>query len=110
MANLALLVDPDEGLAWARRAAAAVPFSAHAQRTLGKLALATSHADEAAVAFARAVEVEPGYAGNHYNLALALIATGHSDEARAELAACAHDPELAQRVAAQLARIAGESP
>ncbi len=92
-------------LDWARRAVAAEPTSAHAQRTLGKLALAARLTDEALDALARAVALEPSNAANHYYRGLALVAAGRSDEARRELALCAEDAgygELADEALAHL--------
>jgi tetratricopeptide (TPR) repeat protein len=108
MADLAALIPPAEGLAWARRAAVAAPGSAHAHRTLGRLALAGGFVDEAIAASARAVELDPGDAANHYQWALALLAAGRDTDARRELDAASRDPAFAQRAADQLGRLPGK--
>ena len=112
MSNLALLelaTDPTDALVWARRGAAADPLHAPAHRSHGKVALAAHQPAEALAAFTRAYELEPGYLGNRYNLALALIALDRGAEARPHLEACLGDPQLGPAARAQLATLA-ESP
>lgn len=100
MSNLALLLLSDglqeEALSWARRGAVLRP-NAHAQRTLGKVALAMHRRDEALSAFRRALNLEPNCA-NRLNLALALVEIGRGAEARPNLEACANDPVLGTRI------------
>lgn len=108
MANLALLLLADgaqpEALEWARRAALARP-TAHAQRTLGKVALAMARNEEARAAFEQALELEPGNLANRFNLALALIALGRPGEARPLLEACTADPVIGPRAVATLGKL-----
>ena len=108
MSDLALLLERDhrdDALAWARRAATAEPTSAHAQRTLGKIALGAGRPDEALVAFGHAYERAPLDIANRFNLALALLALHRDAEARPHLEAClAGPPELAGRARALLIR------
>ncbi|NVB83376.1 MAG: hypothetical protein HOV81_33700 [Kofleriaceae bacterium] len=100
MSNLALLLLADgaqeEALSWARRGAVLRP-NAHAQRTLGKVALAMHHGDEALSAFGRALDLEPTCA-NRFNFALALVELDRRAEARPHLEACASDPVLGIRI------------
>ena len=112
MSNLALLelpTDPTDALVWARRGALADPLHAPAHRSHGKVALAAQQPAEALAAFTRAYELEPGYLGNRYNLALALIALDRGAEARPHLIACLADPQLGEAARAQLAPLA-EAP
>jgi tetratricopeptide (TPR) repeat protein len=106
MENLALvLLDAgrlEDALMWARRAAAAAPFIASAQRAHGKVALAAGRAEEALAAFVAARGLEPQNLGNRYNLALALIALHRGGEARPHLEVCLADPTLHDRAAAAL--------
>jgi hypothetical protein len=98
MANLALVLERDgkldDALAWAERAARTAPMYAHAQRTLGKIALALHRDAVALAAFERAAELEPTRLANRYNRALALIAMHRAADALPDLEACVDDPEL----------------
>lgn len=95
MSNYALLLLEDrrlpEALGWARRGAAEMPMYAPANRALGRVAIAGAHPEEAASAFERAYELEPGSCVNRYNLALALIELHRGAEAREHLAPCLFD-------------------
>ena len=119
MSNLALLRledgDVPEALAWAERGAVARPRYVHAQRTLGKVALAAGPAalPEARAAFERAFELEPGSCANGVNLGLVLVAQGQPAAAIPRFAACVRDRQLGARAASELARaraLAGAPP
>ena len=108
MADLALLEADDpttlaDALDWARRGARVALTSAHAQRTHGKVALATGNNDEALDAFTRAYALEPTNLQNRFNLGLVLVQLGRRPEAIPHLQACLADPALATR-AGQLLR------
>ncbi len=99
MSNLALLEladKPDDALFWARLGVAAAPLSAHGERTLGKVALAT-HPEEALTAFELAYRVEPQSLDNRYNLGLAYLVLHRASEAIPHLEACVADSHLAAR-------------
>jgi protein O-mannosyl-transferase len=108
MSNLALLLladrAKDEALAWARQGAQLRP-NAHAQRTLGKVALAMGRNDEALSAFQHAFELEPHNLANRFNLGLVLVALHRTDEARRHLEACANDPIIGPRARELLASL-----
>ena len=100
MSNLALLLLEDrqagEALRWARAGASARP-NAHAQRTLGKVALAAGQPAEALDAFEHAYELEPASCANRLNLGLALVALHRTGEVAAYVERCADDPKLGPR-------------
>ena len=108
MSNLALLLLEDrafdDALAWARRGAAARPGERHVWRTLGKVALAAGHADEALPAFAQALVIEPSCT-NHFNIALALVALQRGAEAIPHLDPCVEDARVGPRARALRASI-----
>ena len=100
MSNLALLELTgaiDDALQWARRAVEVAPVSAHAQRTLGKVALADGKLDEALGAFLVAERLEPDNLGNHFNLGLVYTRLQRPGEAIPELERCVPDPALGPR-------------
>jgi tetratricopeptide (TPR) repeat protein len=105
MSNLALLEQgsqPDDALGWARRGAAAAPMSAHALRTLGKLAL-SAHPEEALPAFELAYRLEPS-PDNRYNLGLGYLALHRAAEAIPLFEACVADGKPDARAALDEAR------
>jgi protein O-mannosyl-transferase len=95
MSNLALLLLEhralDEALYWARGGATLRP-NAHAQRTLGKVALASGNSEEALRAFEHAYALEPASCPNRLNLVMAQQGLGRGDDALAYLAPCMADP------------------
>jgi hypothetical protein len=109
MSNLALLLldDPgkrDEALEWARRGVKLRP-NAHAERTLGKVALAMHRNAEALTAFEAAYALEPLNLANRFNLGLALVELGRTADARAQFEACLGDPAIAPRAKAMLEQL-----
>jgi Flp pilus assembly protein TadD len=110
MANLALMLledgQLDHALTWARQGARLRP-NAHAQRTLGKVALAKGNVPEASAAFRVAYALDPRDCGNRINLALALMYQSKGAEAVPLLQGCVADPNLGDRARAELDRIRG---
>lgn len=106
MSNLALLLledhQLDEALRWARAAAASRP-NAHALRTVGKVALAAQHLDEALAAFEHAYLLEPGSCANRINLGLVLLALHRPAEVAPYVEVCTGDLKLGARARATLA-------
>jgi Tfp pilus assembly protein PilF len=101
MSNLALILEGDgkldEAYVWAQKAVATSPIYAHAQRTLGKIAL-ERHDDAVAItAFERALDLEPTNLANQFNLGLALLEARRGAEAISHFEACAADPQVGAR-------------
>jgi predicted Zn-dependent protease len=108
MANLALMLledgKLDDALTWARQGARWRP-NAHAQRTLGKVALAQGNVAEATAAFRTAYALDPRDCSNRINLALALMSQSKGAEAKPLLESCTGDATLGGRARAELDRI-----
>ena len=109
MANLANL-DADAGrlpeaLMWARRATIAQPSYANGHRIRGKTARLAGERDESRHAFERAYVLEPGFAANRFNLALAYIDSGRVIDAKQLLSSVLGDPLLGGQARAALATL-----
>lgn len=104
--DLALLLDKEkrttEALHRAREVGRVAPGYAIGQRTHGKIALGQGHAEEARVAFQRALELDPRDPTNRFNLGLALLATGRAAEAYGHFVACSNAPDIGARCRAML--------